>query len=68
MSVICRRELTETKVKSTVHLRKCSGISEIVDRWTNSTVRSVGNTHLSSRIDGDRGEINGAIAQLLRNK
>ena len=26
------------------------------------------NVTLSSRIDGDRGEINGATAQLLRNK
>ena len=38
MSVTCRRELMETDVKITVHLRNCSGISEIVDRWSNLTV------------------------------
>ena len=36
MSVTCRRELMETDRKSIKQLRNCSGISEIVDRWTNS--------------------------------
>ena len=38
MSVVCRRELMETEAKLTEQLRNCSGISEIVDRWGNSTV------------------------------
>ena len=37
MSVACRRELMETDVKLTEQLRNCSGISEILDRWSNST-------------------------------
>jgi hypothetical protein len=38
MSVTCRRELMEIDAKLTEQLRNCSGISEIFDRWTNSTV------------------------------
>jgi hypothetical protein len=38
MSVTCRRELMEIDAKLTEQLRNCAGISEIFDRWTNSTV------------------------------
>ena len=34
MSVTCRRELMEIDVKLTEQLRNCSGINEIVDRWS----------------------------------
>jgi hypothetical protein len=37
MSVTCRRELMEIDAKLTEQLRNCSGISEIFDRWSNST-------------------------------
>ena len=37
MSVTCRRELMEMDRKSMEQSRNCSGISEIFDRWTNST-------------------------------
>ena len=39
MSVVCRRELMETEAKLTEQLRNCSGIREIVDRWSHSTVK-----------------------------
>jgi hypothetical protein len=42
MSVTCRRELMEIDAKLTEQLRNCSGISEIFDRWSNSTAVMAG--------------------------
>ena len=49
MSVICRRELMETEVKSMEQMRNCSGISEIVDRLEQFHSGNGSNTGLSRR-------------------
>ena len=50
MSVTCRRELMEIDRKSMEQMRNCSGISEILDRWSNSTAAMHGsNTGLLRR-------------------